>query len=113
MPRRQRSEDGAEQTGATFQVSGREHVVEDRQALEEAQQLKGSGDTSARDPIRSKLADRLPFKVDLARGRSMKARYDVDDRRLPRPIRTDEADDFTLPNGEADVVERRDPAERL
>ena len=55
----------------------------------------------------------LPFEHDVARVGLEQPRHDVEKRRFPRPVRTDDGADLALRHGEGDVLERPQAPERL
>ena len=70
------------------------HVIQHGQRLEQADILKGSGDSGVRDAIRAHAGDVAPQKGDAALGRGIDAGNHVEGSRLARTVRTDERDDF-------------------
>ncbi len=62
--------------------------------------------------VRRPARDLDPAELDPARGRQVEAGEQVHERRLPGPVRPDQADDLALLEREVDILERLDACER-
>src|SRR5207302_3344650 len=67
----------------------------------------------ARDAMTGAATERLTVQQDVARRRGVDAGDAVEQRRLPRAVGPDQADDFALGELERDAPERVDAAEAL
>src|SRR5439155_20492831 len=88
-------------------------VVEARHRVEHAHQLKRPRDAESRYLVGGEGADRLALEADLAAVAPQRARDQVQGGRLARSVGPDKAEDFAGGDGEADIVDRHQPAERL
>ena len=73
--------------------------------------LKRSRDSPLNDRLRLFPVDPLPFEANFTMIRRVHTGQQVENRRLPRPVRTDQADDLVFMNFQADIFNRADPAE--
>src|SRR5439155_20680512 len=88
-------------------------VLEHGEMAEGPRDLVGARDAAARDAMRRFARQLAAFELDAARiGAVMPAHY-VDQRRLARAVRTDEAEDLAAAHFEPYGVERLHPLERL
>src|SRR5207249_3458283 len=90
-----------------------QHVVADGHSSEEAELLERARDTAAGDLVRPEPRDRAAVQPDVARVRPGEAGDDVEEGRLPRAVRPDDADDLPRRHREADVGVGHDAAEAL
>jgi hypothetical protein len=82
-----------------------------RHQPEEADVLEGPGDAQRGDPAGRQPGDVAPAEQDLPTGDLVEAGQCVEEGRLAGTVRTDQADDPTLGDGEADVVHRHQSTE--
>ena len=73
--------------------------------------LKRPRDADASDAVRGNGQQVVAVEGDVARRRFVQTRDHVEQRRLARAVRSDEARDLTLLDRERQPVERNDPAE--
>ena len=73
------------------QVMRRQHVLEHGHVGEQADVLERPRDAELRDLIRLLAVDARPVEMDFAFGRLVQARQQVEDRRLARAVRADQA----------------------
>src|SRR3984957_3654365 len=86
-------------------------VLRDGEPLEQAHGLKGARDSGSGKSVGRRAGKPRPVKADLARTRPLEAGEDIDQSRFPRPVRSDQADNFARLEGKRDVLDRRQPAE--
>ncbi len=89
------------------------HVLEDGQPREGPHHLEGAGDAKPRQREGGKARHIAAEERDAPAGRAQVARDQVEERRLPRAVGTDEAEDLALGYVEADVLHGEDTAEVL
>ncbi len=89
------------------------NVLHHRHLRERLHDLERAGEPAPRRLERVLARHVLAGEADRAGGGLVDAGDEVDERRLPRPVRADEADDLALLQRERDVVGRLDAAERL
>ncbi len=92
-------------------VRADEHVLEHGHRPEELDVLEGPRDPLAHDPVRRLAQERLAVELDLAGVGPVEARDDVERRRLPGAVRTDQPRDLAALDVERDTVERDDAPE--
>ena len=90
-----------------------EDVLERGHVLEEPDVLERAAHAALRDRMRRLAGDVLAREDDLPRRGLVDAGEHVEERRLPRAVRADEADDRALGDGEVDVVHGGQAAELL
>jgi hypothetical protein len=81
-------------------------VLADAQACERAAVLERAREPGAAAPVRTPRRHVLAGELDRPRGREVEAGEDVDERRLPCPVRPDQADDLVAVQLERHVAER-------
>ncbi len=89
------------------------HVLERGHVLEEADVLERPPDAELRDPVGRLVRDVVAVELDHARRRLVDAREHVEERRLARAVRADQADDRLARDDEVDVVDGDEAAELL
>ena len=92
---------------------GHEHVVADAHAGEELDALEGPPEAQTGPPVDGQAGDVALVEDDPACLGSEDAEEAVEERRLARAVRADEADRLTRRHLEGDVVERGDAREAL
>jgi hypothetical protein len=105
------AEQVGEQAGAFLQVPPGHDVLQRGHAEEDLQVLEGARQAHRRQAVRRRLRHVLPGQRDAAVGRAVEAGDDVEQRRLARAVRPDDRQDLARAGGEADAVERAQPAE--
>ena len=90
---------------ATSEVLAHGHAREQLDALE------GAPDAEARPPVRRQAADRHAAEPHRARVRPQRPAQAVEQRRLARAVRPDQADELALAHRQAHVGERGDAGE--
>ena len=90
------AEQGAGNAGPVAGVGAHHDVLECRHLREEPDVLERAGHPELGDLVRLLAGDRLPGEPHHAFARLVDARDDVERRRLPRPVRTDEPEDLPL-----------------
>src|SRR5205807_3647966 len=88
-------------------------VLQRGQPGEQPDVLEGADHACARDTMARAAAERPTVQQDPAGARRVDAGDAVQQRRLPRPVRADQADDLALRELERDAPERVDAAEAL
>jgi hypothetical protein len=73
--------------------------------------LEGTREAVPPATVRPPARDVTSFELHTPGRRQVEAREDVDERRLPRAVRTDQADDLVAVQLERDVVESPDALE--
>ena len=91
-------------------VAGGAHVVENAQRTEEADVLKRARDAAGGNAIGTVTDDGFSGESDLAGGRPINAGDQIEDRRFPRAIGSDEADEFALADGERKIRNAPQPS---
>src|SRR6266699_4150862 len=97
--------------GTKSRVRTDEHVLEHGHVLEQHDVLERARNPESRDPIGGRSSQVLAFEQDAAAVRAVQARYEVEERRLPGAVRSDQPDDLSLLEVERNVGESDDPAE--
>ena len=105
-----RAQHRAEDAGLRVPVRGRHHVLAHGHVEEEAQRLERARDPAARDLVRLEALDARAGEDDVAAGRHVDARDEVEQRRLAGAVRADHADDLALVDVQVELVD--DPAGR-
>ena len=82
-------DDAGEDAGLHPHMPAQHQVVEDCHSAEKRDVLECSSHSKLRDLARLAVRDVLSFEHDLAGVRPVKAREHVEERRLPRSVRTD------------------------
>ena len=95
-PHPRRAHHRAQDPGVRVPVRGRHHVLHDGHVEEQPQGLERARDPALRDLVRLEAEQRLCLEQDLARVRPEDAGDKIEERRLPRPVRADHADDLAL-----------------
>jgi hypothetical protein len=90
-----------------------QHVLERGHVVEQPDVLERARHPEMRDRVRRKAPDRLPVEDHLARSRLVDAGEHVEERRLARAVRADQADDRATRDREVDVVHGDEAAELL
>src|SRR5207237_6244203 len=88
-------------------------VLDRREMRERPRNLVGARDTEAGDLVRAVVGQSAWTQVDRPAIGLVVAADDVDQRRLAGAIRSDEADDLTGRDAQADATEGLDASERL
>ena len=94
-------------------VHAHERVLERRHGAEEADVLERAADAERGDLVLRQPGDVLAVEHDLARRRRVGARQHVEERRLARAVRPDQARDRAARHDEVDVLDGDEPAELL
>ena len=89
------------------------HVVLDGKPEKRPDQLKGAADPAPADLVRPTAIDPCTVETDAAAVRRDHARNHVEQRRLPRPVWTDDCEDGSLRDAKAYVVNGKEPAKSL
>jgi hypothetical protein len=87
------------------------HVLPHGHVEEEAERLERPRDPLARDPVRIEPRDALAGEDDVAVGRLVDSRDEVEERRLAGAVRADDADDLALADVQIEVRHDAEPAE--
>src|SRR5579864_5878211 len=90
-----------------------QHVLLRRHLAEQARQLKGSGNAKLIDAVGLQPADVSVAKQDATAGGANQSGNQIEERRLARAVRTDEAHNATLGNRQRDSPERLHAAKLL
>ncbi len=109
----QRAEDRADRLLAELAGDADHHVVERGQVGEQPQVLEGARDAGVHDRLRPQAVEPAAAKRDAALVRLQEAGDDVEDRGLARAVRTDQAGDAALLDGEAAILQRMQSAEAM
>ena len=88
-----------------------QEIFEYRHALERPRNLERPGDAAARAQMRRQLGNVLAAEHHAADLRFQRAGNAVDQRRLAGAVRPDQAEPFSFPDIDADIVERGEAAE--
>ena len=88
-----------------------EHVFEHGHVVEEDDVLEGARDPQPRDRVRTRSSQVLALEENAAGVGAVEPRDEIEERRLPGPVRSDQPDDLALLQLEGDVGESDDPAE--
>src|SRR5207244_3512450 len=94
-------------------VHADEHVLDRGHLREEADVLERAADARLRDRVGRLGRDVDSVEDDRPGGRLVDAGQHVEERRLPRAVRADQADDRALRDREVEVVDREETAELL
>src|SRR5438067_8401293 len=93
-----------------------QHAVHDAHAEKDFPGLKGPRETDPPDLVRFHADERARMTRDgqqyVAGTRSMKSRYTMEESRLARSIRTDQADDLAVVDVKIHMIDRSQAAER-
>ena len=93
------------------ELGGDADIVEDTHRAEEADILERAGHAAFRQNVRLEAGGWLSGESDLAIAGLIDAGNHVEDRRFPRSVRADEADQLTLGNPQAHLADGGQPAE--
>src|SRR5579872_1396468 len=88
-------------------------ILQNRHAVKRLHHLKRPRNAEMRAPERRDAVDGLPVEENFAGVGLERAAHHVDQRRLAGTVRPDQAEDFTLGNGETHFVDRDEPLEAL
>ena len=94
-------------------IAGERDVVADRQVRERPRDLVGARDAGRAIRCAGSASRSTPPKRALPRVGAVMTADDVDQRRLARAVRTDQAEDLAFAHVEVDAVERAHALERL
>ena len=106
-------EAGRQQAGAGTAVGAEGDVVEQAHLRPELDVLEGARQAEPGEPPLREGRDVAAEKLDPARRHRQGSRQQVEQGRLARPVRADQADDLAGADLEADVVDGDQPAEAL
>src|SRR5438067_1025223 len=84
---------------------GKRDVVEDRQLVEEVDDLEAAGDAGLDAALHGGLGHVFPAEVDRSAVGRKEPADEVDEARLPRAVGADERDDLAFADGEVDRVD--------
>ena len=104
-------EDRARHRGVEPAVLAHQHVVEHAHVLEEPDRLEGARDPLADDGVGPEADQARAVEPDLAPVRPEQPRDEVEEGRLARPVRADEADDAARRDHQLHVAHRHEAAE--
>ena len=99
--------------GAMVREGGHFHVLEHGHAAERLYDLERSGETAPADLMGATAVDAVSLQTDLTRRRCHRARDAIEQGGLAGAVRPDDREDLSRVDGEADVTERLQAAERL
>ena len=88
-----------------------QQIAQHGRILEQFDVLEGAGNAEAGDLVGRLLGDVLVLEKDLARGRRIDPRDQVEDRTLAGAVGADDREDLALLHGEADGIDRLQAAE--
>ena len=97
--------------GGGVAVPAHQQVGQHRGVLEQLYVLKGAGDAEPGDLVRRDLGDVAALEEQLARGRVVEPRDQVEDRRLAGAVGADDGEDLALLDAEAHAVDCLEAAE--
>ena len=83
------------------------HVLVRRQQREDVRDLERAADPGLRTPVRRLLGDVDPVELDGAARRPAQAGDEVEERRLPGPVRADHGKELTIEDLELDIGDDR------
>jgi len=106
-------DDAGEDAGLHAHVAAEHQVVEDGQAAEQGDVLKGAGNAQRGDVARLLLRDVLAFEDDAAGVRLVESRDHVQEGGLARAVGADDGDDRTARHVERHILHGDDTAETL
>ena len=86
-------------------------VLHHRERREQREVLEGPPDAQRGHAVGAEAEDRPAREQDRALVGCVELAHAVEERGLPRAVRTDEADDLTIADVEGDVIQRDDAAE--
>ena len=89
------------------------HVVAHAQVRKDAADLEAAHDAFARNACRVEPSDVAAAERDASGCRPQEAREQIEERRLPGAVGTDNRDCLALGDGEIDAVDRAEPGELL
>ena len=98
---------------AALAVAAEHQVLGDRQRRKQVELLVDGDDAQALGVCRRGDANRLTVQQDRPGIGLLRARQDLDERRLARPVLADEREDLSRPHVQADVIERTHAGKRL
>src|SRR5204863_9117250 len=96
---------------AAVLLAGEDQVLAHRELREDLQELEGAADAEAVQVAGPHAGDRAAIDAHIPRGGRELPEDAVEERRLARAIRSDEAQDLTLVHVEGHAVDRVDAAE--
>jgi len=111
LPRR--ADHRLDEPGPRPGVAADHRIAEDVEVLERPRRLEDGAEPCLRAPVSRPARDVLAFDDDAAEVDAQQAGDASEQRRFASPVRADQARQRRAPYGEADVVDRRDGAERL
>jgi hypothetical protein len=89
------------------------NILQNRHGWEQAQRLESAGNPQPGNAVRLQADYVAAIKLDPAPVRSINTRDEIENRRLPGPVRPDQAKDFPPLHGETNVRNRRQATEGL
>ena len=101
----------AEHAGVRVAVLGRHDVLHHAHVQEEPQRLERARDAALADLVRLEADEAFPLEQDVAAVRPVDAGDQVEERRLPRAVRPDDADDLALVDVDVEVDDDGETAE--
>ena len=97
--------------GGGMAVPADQQVGQHGRILEQLDVLEGAGDAELGDLVRRHLGDVAALEEQLARGRVVEPRDQVEDRGLAGAVGADDGEDLALFDAEAHAVDRLEAAE--
>jgi hypothetical protein len=97
--------------GGGMAVPADQQIAQHGRILEQFDVLEGAGDAEFGDAEGRLLGDVLILEIDLARGRAVDPRDQVEDRTLAGAVGADDREDLALLHREADGIDRLQAAE--
>ena len=94
-------------------LAGHQQVLEHRHAVERPRDLETAGDALARALVGREAGNLLALELDRAAVVAQRARDAVDERRLARAVRPDQAEALARGDGDAHLGQRGEAAEVL
>ncbi len=97
--------------GRAMAVTADQQIAEHGRVLEQLDVLEGAGDAEPRDAVGRHFGDVLVLEEDLARGRRVDARDQVEDRAFAGAVRSDDGEDLALLHRKGHRIDRFQAAE--
>jgi hypothetical protein len=113
VPGNNLSGDGPDDPVRAGLMRGGQRVVENRQPLEEAQELKSASNSGLRHLVRGQAGNARLMQPHFAGSWSMESRDHVDDRRFAGAVGPNQSEDLATLDGEGNIVDGGDAAEDL
>src|SRR6185437_6836571 len=102
---------GIHKAGAEARAYPGQHIFNDTELRKRPHDLKRAADSTLGDPVRREAVNRLVFEPDFTAAARNCAAEHIEEGRLSRTVRTDDAENLLRENLDTDAVDRNKSAE--